>query len=118
MTPEVGQWLTRFAAGAGTLFDWHLSPDGVLLTDSEGWQASTLYMCPVSAEATLETGTFYSACAVVQAGDLMGLSCEAVDALMRASDDYEDADQTIRTSLLRICRVPNADNEGVWWAKM
>jgi hypothetical protein len=51
-------WLTRFAAGAGSTYMWHLMGDGMLRTwiDTGDWIE---WICPLEAQTTLDYGLPY-----------------------------------------------------------
>jgi len=104
LTPEVEQWLTRFAAGAGTVFVWTVTREGYLVSISGGgaW-AYQGRLCPVSAQATLDSGTYYARSWAREAALQQRLSVGAMHALFDAADD--PAETAIRPRLLHMCRL-------------
>jgi len=115
MNRETDAWLTRFAAGAGTLFDWQLIPS----TDKEGRTelllravTATQLFCPLSAQATCEMGKVFEVVDWKHAVDAMRLTfMETSRAVMLAADNDVQQDEEVRLRLLRICGQPYADLE-------
>lgn len=108
LTPEVDHWLTRFAAGAGPCFAWHLLPHGAIRTGGQGAGEAEMLLCPLSATAACETGMvlahYLPAYRVEVAAALLGLSFDAVGAILGCTERH-DRRSGLRARVLRICRV-------------
>jgi hypothetical protein len=115
-------WFTRFAAGAGTLFEWRLEggcivarlavdPNAEILREEYGIESIQFLMCPITAQATLEEGKVYLAEKYAEAAKRQGLGGFDGDAIGYAADhigfDREEAVlyAPIRERLLRICHL-------------
>jgi len=102
-------WLTRFAAGAGTLLQWHLVLCGTYRRSRWALRASLRpeggALCPISAQATIEGGTIFTAFEHSAAAEAQGLSERVHYTLVEAADDDVLHDAALRARLLRICRI-------------
>jgi hypothetical protein len=114
---DLETWLTRFAAGAATAFQWRLDAGRIVAESSEEDPLVYGDMCPISAQATLETGKVYLAEDAPEARQQQGLSSAEANALMDAAD-YRAAHfiggpshARLRARLLRICHL---EEEAQW----
>lgn len=114
----VDAWLDRFAAGAGPAYVWTWLPyviDGRIRHQLRALLTETQCLCPISAEATFETGRMYLVTEWRAAARQQGLGAlpppgerwrqEDRFLLMDAADDDPGCDPAIRARLARICRV-------------
>lgn len=118
LSQEMETWLTRFAAGAGSTYQWQLRPythlDGSVVYELRAvtykQDTGICYMCPISAQATLESGFVLSASAWYKAMRMQGIGRAGVaDEILRAADDSIEATPSIRQRLLRICGLTEHD---------
>lgn len=109
MDPQIADWLVRFAAGAGTLYEWQVNEAGVLEAQVYDFKsdASLFSMCPLTAAMACERGPYTARTSVIHAERYFALREAMTDQIIHAADDTCDhADcATIRAHLLRICRV-------------
>lgn len=101
--PQIADWLVRFAAGAGTLYEWRVTQSGRLRA-----YLRDISMCPITGQHTLETGQetgLGSACTVALR---YGWTAEQAMQVIGAADRMlatHGSRAEIRARLLRICRV-------------
>lgn len=107
-------FVTRFAAGAGPTYHWSLV-DGCLtaalpppepLPAEYGDEGITaVRMCPLSAQATLETGRVLYAWDYYHAADVLRIDVDTRYAVMSAADRTLNLPDVLRlrARLLRIC---------------
>lgn len=111
-------WITRFAAGAGTLFDWHCTEDGELVAPTgqiTGTRGTDPWFCPLTAQATFESGIVFVRHDAKLAAYQQGLTTQHLYLLRDAADDnvgaspeHERSLRALRRRLLRICRLEGA----------
>jgi hypothetical protein len=109
---DLETWLTRFAAGAGTLFEWQLDESRIvarLIADPN--EASLMFeedMCPITAQATLETGELYPSLSFAEAAEQQGLSDKDMNTIISVADYSWRLDLykvRLRARLLHICHL-------------
>jgi hypothetical protein len=112
LSPALEAWVTRFAAGAGTLFEWRLWGASIIaLLPCYGFPAYTKGMCPLSAEHTLETGEECLAHDYRHAGMCQDLEEIDFQRIAKAADFslqsqlLDQEERCLRVRLLRICRL-------------
>lgn len=112
MTPEIDSWLTRFAAGAGTAYQWHYQR----YRDKLGNTVVTCHMlraaidddtrmCPLSANETYESGEILDEGLPDTAARRQGLTVYECRVVVNAADGVLGHDAEIRERLRRICRL-------------
>jgi len=114
MNIDLETWLTRFAAGAGTLFEWHIIDAPSHLHDACPAQLRAVVyspidedytsLCPISAQATLDVGYMYHTAAWMNAAIRQGLDRIDAAGVTDAADEVKGHDPALRARLLRICR--------------
>jgi len=109
MNQTVDIWLTRFAAGAGSQYEWKLYEIWVRERYEYAIRAAyscTNVMCPLSAQATYETGQVFPVDKWRHAANLQHMMHWSTGGVIQkaADDDYE-ADPEVRARLFRICRL-------------
>ena len=112
MDASIDAWMTRFAAGAGTEYQWEMTRHGVIRALLHPTERSG-DLCPISAQATLEYGAISHYGNVRAAAALQGLTPCLRDVLITAADGSapDRADYApIRGRLLRICRLEEASH--------
>ena len=114
LTPEVDHWLTRFAAGAGPCFVWHLLPHGAIRTGGQDADETAMLLCPLSATAAFETGVvlahYLPAYRAELAAALLGLSFDAAGAILGCTERHNRG-SVLRARVLRICRVAEIEQD-------
>lgn len=107
MDDALETWITRFAAGAGSQYQWQLTRRGhfAMLRAQVGEEVEDdKPVCPLTAEDLYETSNLTTdASWWVDASQRQGLGIDHARAVVKAADGHEDADPDIRTRLLRIC---------------
>ena len=99
MEQALEHWLTTFADGAGTSYEWEITARGWLRTCTAGW-------CPLLAQWTHITGEIVPPQTVFGVGERQGLSQQVCSQLIRAEDRNPTGyDATLRARLLSICHV-------------
>jgi hypothetical protein len=118
MVETIDTWLTRFAAGAGSTYVWALFPMLSYQGDRTEWHLRAegaipgghTDLCPIAAEATLETGRLYRTCVWREAAEQQGILQDgAAKAIMMAADNDMQSDPGIRQRLLRICGLTKGE---------
>lgn len=114
--PAIDTWLTRFAAGAGTLLVWEMMPGNVLRARIEEDTRGLDRFCPLTAEWMIEYGRAEFVGAAMTLGQRQGLREYEADMLIGAADalwQYSGTHPTrygatcaaIRRRLLHICHL-------------
>lgn len=98
---DTANFLTRFEAGAGAKYGWELVPFSYNVSFIRAKLSDGTYMCPVSAQATLETGTIYRDTDWKRAAGQLGISMDLSREIVFAADEDLQGDPVLRTALLR-----------------
>jgi hypothetical protein len=114
------QFLTRFAAGAGSQYRWTLTCERHNGEDEYSVRAFLTTpggilqeLCPISAQATYESGRIYQVNEWWAAACSQGMEQRwTLNPLLQAADGKASMDSDIRTRLLRICGLHEHPGKG------